>query len=1595
MSSYADYIAQLSPKKRALLEMQLRNRKAASSKQHILPHTRDSNIFALSFAQERLWVLNQLTPGSAFYNIPGAVRLQGSLQIGALEQSLNAIMRRHETLRTTFITVEGQPRQVIASELHVPLGVVDLRGLGASERDAHVQQLAAAEAWQPFDLVRGPLLRTRLLRLAEAEHVLLLTLHHIVCDGWSIGVFIRELGVLYQAFINRQPAALADLPIQYADFALWQRESLPDDVLETHLAYWRQQLDGAPAVLELPADHPRPAVQTFRGATQRSVLPAPLYEALETLSRRQGVTLFMTLLTALQTLLWRYTGQDDVVVGSPIANRTRSELENLIGCFVNMLVLRTDLSGNPTFAALLSRVREVALGAYTHQDLPFEKLVEELQPVRDLSRAPLFQITFQLQNALIPPLALEGLALRRLPIDSGTTQMDLSLDMGERDEGFVVFVEYSTDLFEATTIARLVQHFQTLLAGIVVHPERCLSELALLSPCERQQLLVEWNDTSAAYLPDRCLHELFERQVERTPEASALVFDGRPLHDAGPTLDAQSPALSPQHLTYRELNQRANQLAHHLRGMGVGPEVRVGICMERSPEMVVGLLGVLKAGGAYVPLTPTYPQERLAFVLADAQVSVLLTQQHLAAGAPAHGAQVVCLDADWPTVAQACAANPSGGALPGNVAYTIYTSGSTGRPKGVLIAHTAVANHAIAVGQRYGLRANDRVLQFASLSFDVAVEEIFASLLKGAALIIPPDRTLAPNRDFLGVIQKGHLTVLNLPSSFWHAWVRELSRSGEPIPASLRLMIVGSEPIAPEQLVAWQKLAGARSIWMSAYGTTEAAITTTLYTPPLRSADARLDAHVPIGSPLANMHIYILDAQLRPVPIGVAGELHIGGAGVARGYLNRPDLTAERFVPNPFAATNDERRTTKDDRDTEDRPFVLRPSSFVRLYKTGDWARYRPDGAIEYLRRIDQQVKLRGFRIELGEIESVLRQTPAVRQAVVVVREDQPGEKCLVAYVEAERAHDQAQRAELEVEWTSYWQKVHDEELFNQTAPDDAPTFNISGWNSSYTDQPLPAEEMRVWVDSTVERILSAKPQRVLEIGCGTGLLLFRIAPHCSHYCGTDFSPTALDYIRQQLAQPEQALPQVTLLERNADDFAELAAQSFDAVILNSVVQYFPSVDYLLQVLEGAVKVLKPGGALFIGDVRNLSLLASFHASVELQRAPASLSKAQLVRRMHKQLLQDPELVIDPAFFVALRQHFSEIGQVEIQLKRGRYDNELTKYRYDAMLTLGPQLAPAPELAWLDWQKQRFTLPAVRQLLTEHEPLLLGLRSVPNARLLADLRIVEWLSGQGGPETAGAMREALSEAPALAGVEPEDLWELGRDLSYNVTISWSGPGADGCYDVLFKRQPGLADATLTDARSVAQATAEARPWRSYTNNPLLDKMASRLVPELRRALKEQLPDYMLPSAFVLLDALPLTPSGKLDRRALPDPDAFRSELTMAYVAPRTDLERAIVVLWQEALRIEKVSTHDNFFDLGGHSLLVVQVHGKLRQILNRDVSIIELFQYPTISSLAKHLQSEENNGQPLLQQSNERADVRRESTKRQREMRQRQRYSKR
>lgn len=1514
-------MSRLSPERQGLLKEWKRARSAAATNatnKKAIARRGDVDSIPLSFAQQRIWFIDQLAPGSPAYNSTVSIRLTGQLDFAALEQSLNEVVRRHEAVRTIFPSTDGRAQQVIVPYAPFALPVIDLSGLPAAQREQEAERRALLEDRHLFDLARGPLLRTLLMRLDQELWVLLVMMHHMVCDGISTGILVRELGELYDAYTCGNPPTLPELPIQYADFTIWERQQVLSE-LEVHRSYWRKQLEGAPAVLNLPTDRPYPAIRSFSGASHRFTLPRPLTEAIKALSQQEGITVFNTLLTGFQILLARYSGQYDMIIGTPIANRPRLETEQLIGFFTSTLLFRLDLPGNLTFRAALRQVREVILEATSYRDVPFEQIVDDLKLERTMSRNPLFQVMFNFGDPPKTEQTHAGLTFNPKHVRGDSSMFDLWLSMGERNNDLNGVLEYNTDIYDGDTVVRLIEHFNTLLHNVVAQPDQPIARAPYLADRERDQILVEWNATDRDYDLGACLPDLFEQQVWRTPLAPALVFEG-------------------ETLSYTQLNWRANQLAHELRARGVGPEVIVGVCMDRSFDMVVALLAIVKAGGTYMPLDPTLPAGRLSFMLDDSNVTITLTHERHLALLPAGSLTLLALDHMGPSLARQPSSDPPRAQSADVGTYVIYTSGSTGQPKGVLVTHRAIVNRLVWMQEVYHLTPVDRVLQKTPFSFDVSVWEFFWPLLYGACLVVARPEGHKDAAYLIQIIEQHQITTIHFVPAMLRLFLEELRIgrcsslkrvicSGEALPYSLQEQFFCALPAELHNL----------------YGPTEATVDVTFWH-CRREVELRI---VPIGRPIANIQIYLLDEHLDLVPVGVPGELYIGGVGLARGYLNRPSLTADRFIPNSFVREGRGGRAGSDQEGDNSLPGS-------RLYRAGDLARWLPNSSIEYLERVDHQVKVRGFRIELGEIEAVLKQHLAIQEAVVVAREDQHDEKRLMAYVVpavlATTADDVAAIASEQVQ---QWQQTFDQ-TYEVPPSGVEQTFNTAGWNSSYTNEPLPEEEMHEWVDRTVERILALKPEHVLEIGCGTGLLLFRIAPHCRAYTGTDISPVGLHYIQQHLDGLGLERAVITLMQQPADDTSGLPRGYFDTIILNSVMQYFPGLAYVLTVLERAIALLKPGGRIFIGDVRSLPLLEMFHTAVAWRTAADDLRVAQLQQRISDFAAQENELVLDPVFFLSLRERFPQIGVVQVLMKRGTAVNELTQFRYDVAIQLGDSSLDPPEIATLHWHQQQLTIEAVRKYLQEQQPTALRVVGVPDARLSEVMYIHQWLNDPAhAEETVGEVRSLLEVELARPSVPPEAFWAIEQMLPYRVDLCrCTGANGVGCYDViLIQRDVPDAQRPIRSSERLFRLEETLSASRTYANDPLKGQLTHQLIAALRGYLKDRLPEYMVPSGFVLLDVLPLNSNGKIDRKALPQPNIARSSLRGTFVAPRTPIETALAQTWMQVLGVELIGCHDNFFELGGDSISSIQIVSRTAQIGLR-LTTRDLFQHQTIAELA-------------------------------------------
>ena len=1442
----------------------------------------------VSFAQERLWFLDQMGLVGTAYNMQLCLRLMGQLNEGALAHSLSSLVSRHEILRTQFGVREGMPYQIIESVGAVELHHVDL-SKSDQQREERLREVKQCELLHRFNLSEGSLIRTVLVKLDSQEHALLITMHHIVSDGWSHGILLREISTQYAAYVRGEPSPLPALPVQYADYAICQRKWLQGHVLNDQLRYWNERLAGAPPQLKLPTDKQRPAIESFKGATEKFKLSEMLSRKVKELAQRAGVTVFMVSLAAFQVLLSRWSGQQDIVVGSAIAGRRNREVEGLIGFFVNTLVLRTDVSGDPTVLEVLDRVKEVTLGAYAHQDLPFEALVKELHPERNLARQPVFQVALVFQNYPEEQLELSGITWSWIETEYVTAHCDLTLYLFERDDGISGTLEYATDLFDRRTIERIAVHFQVLLEEFVAGPDLPISRLRLLKEDERRQIL-QWHCAERELPPKSDVVSTLERCAQLLPDAAALCAGGRVL-------------------TYRELNARANRVARRLRDGGVHRRDRVGVCTSSGIACVQAFYGVLKAGAVYVPLDPNYPAERLAEICRDADAARILVSKEEVRALDGSIAEFIPID----DVLYAEIDNDEGENLdlpfdPMAPAYAIYTSGSTGRPKGVLLHHLGLTNVLAAQNKVFDLGATERVVQLAAISFDASVFDFVLALGAGACLFLGAREELLTGSGLTKFLARHSISVMTITPSALSLL------SPEELP-SLRTIIVAGEEFPVELARRW--VAACRVF--NAYGPTESTIWATVHECSLSTIRDR----VPIGQSIDNVRVHVLDSELNPVSIGEIGELCVGGLGVALGYINRPELTSDRFIDDPVYIGQG------------------------KIYRTGDLARWRPDGTLEFIGRKDSQVKIRGYRIEPAEIEALLLENPSVKNAVVLAREDTPGEIRLVSYVVGDRgARSETVSAEapekLRNEIVSGWQTLY-EETYRTQSPTIGPSF--AGWNSSYTGQPIPETQMREWLRCALERIQALHPKRVLEIGCGAGLLLQHIAPQCEVYVGTDISVEALAQLQKWMSGQEQ-LRHVELLPRSATQLKDLATGSFDTVVLNSVVQYFPDIEYLYSVLQEVVRLLTPDGKIFIGDVRDVGLLPMFHSNVQLHKAAASVSVGQLRRHIAQAAAQEKELAIDPQFFELLPGHMTRISAAEVQLKRGQAPNELTRYRYDVILRVGAEMEVRAVHTKFDWEKHVASIRGFDAALNTRRWCAAHLQMIPNARLAREAAAHTLIETSDERLEVGALRRKVREL-RVEEIDPEIFWEHAEVHGYDIVVS---PSKRGCFEVK------LLDRSRRDqvAWELPPPVAPLKSWSAYANDPLESSFKQKLILRLRDHLRSRLPDYMIPSTWMVLEQLPLTSSGKVDRRALPRPQS-RSQDLGQYVPPHTDLECTLVELWQELLRVDQIGVQDNFFDLGGHSILALKALFKINQSCGSLLRVTDLYKSPTIGELAARI----------------------------------------
>ncbi|MGI9292116.1 MAG: amino acid adenylation domain-containing protein [Gammaproteobacteria bacterium] len=1410
-------------------------------------------------------------------------KLEGSMNLDAFRAAWQMMADRHVALRTGIAT-EGltDPVQVAYEHISLPVNHKDWSDCDSAEFEKRYQAFLAEDRAQEFDLQNPPLLRLNLFRVSDSEHRFVWSYHHIVLDGWSLPVVIGELMNAYHVLAEGRKPDLGEVR-SYRDYVEWLCRQDYRDAEK----FWRDNLAGLEAPTELPAARMayNPALGQGEYGAKTFALSEEITTRLRSFAQQHRLTLSTVVQGVWSILLSRYSSDDQIIFGATTSGRP-AELENvdsMVGLLINALPITTTVNRDETSIDWLHTLQERQLSARQYE---YASLVE-VQGWSDVPRGvPLFNTLLVLEN--YPSSSLwsgtrESLAITGMePIE--WTNYPLTAVMSVSNQ-FYLRLDYDHQYYGVETVEQIAGHFLTLLQGIMDQPELRIGALPMLNEPEKDRLLYAWNETDFDYPHSNTMHGKFEGHAAQHSDAAAVWFNG-------------------EEITYGELNRRANVLAKKLQSLGAKRGDLIGISVERCTDMITGLLAILKAGCAYVPLDPNYPPDRVAFMLEDSSARILLTQEKLVAALPEHDAELICLDVfDWGGAGEGLQ-NPDSGVQPDGLGYVIYTSGSTGIPKGVAIEHRNAVALIEWAGDVFEPEQFAGVLASTSVCFDLSVYEIFCTLGLGGRIVLVQDALALPD-----LPASANVTLINtVPSA-----IAELVRVNG-VPESVETVNLAGEPLTTALSDSIYALGTVKDV-NDLYGPSE----DTTYSTWTRREPGGTPT---IGRPVHNTRVYLLDPEGEPVPVGVPGEMYLGGAGVTRGYLNRPELTAEKYIPDPY----------NDDPD-------------ARLYRTGDRARYRMDTNIEFLGRLDHQIKLRGFRIELGEIETRIEEHDAVENALVIVREDNPGDQRLVAYLMAgtdklDREQVEQWESEQVAQWEDLWQNTYSEEKDVELGSD------FSGWISSYTGEPIPLDEMRRWIDSTTDRINSLQARRVLEIGSGTGLVAARVAPHCEHYLATDFSAAVVETLTK-LKESDSGLASMEPRQSRADELSAIEPKSYDAVIINSVAQYFPDADYFVDVVRKAIAMLADGGHLFLGDLRDLMLLDAYHSSVQLFKANDSLTVANLASRIRQRIDEEEELLIDPAVFAALTAEIPRISQVHFQLKRGNALNELTRFRYDVIIEVGDRKESSRSPDYIDWKKAGLSLRKLEGLLNKDHANGLLIRGIPNARLVQDAWAMERFS-DAGDQTVSALRTDI-ENRNFAAVEPEEIYSLMADFQWDLQLL---AGENGTFDVLC--QPANAQTKLNGLHLL---TERGEHWADYTNDPLRGKLARSLEPLLRAKIKADLPEYMMPAAFIIMDEFPLTPNGKIDRKKLPAPE-WRPQKD--YVAPRTPVEETLAEIWATVLRLDRVGIYDDFFALGGHSLLAMQLISRIRDQLDAPLAMINLFNHPTIAGLGELLDGAES-----------------------------------
>lgn len=1489
----------LMEKKKKLLSQYRSGKMAALQENKVLKHRSENEMVPLTFQQNRMWFINKLIPGCIAYNIPMAIKIIGPLDVEAFEKAINVLVERYDILRTVFKDYDTYTVQVVIPALHVGIGYEALDGMSEEERKVYIKEKMRQESLRPFDLENGPLIRVNIWRQNKNENMALISVHHIIADTWTISMYLTELCRIYDMIVNNKPIELETTEFQYADFACWQNRYFTGEVLRKQMEFWSEQLKDAPTVIELPTDHQRMAIENFQGGLEKFVIPDDLMKRINDLTAKHDVTLYMFLMSVFQVMMYRYTNQNDILVGTPIANRTKKEFEKIAGFFSNTVVIRGKLSEEMIFTDFMYALKENILNAFENQEMPFEKIVDELKLERDMSVNPLFQVMFVLQNTPFPEVKAGDITLEPLDFHNGTCKFDLWLSIIDCNSIMECVMEYNSTIFERSTVLRMIKNYLKLLEEIVANPGQKVVDYEIINDNEKRLIMHNWNDTQHDFGRSPYLHKLIEEAAQKYADKTAVRFEGTSL-------------------TYAELNKRANQLARYIRSRVSGTENLIGVCLERSLEMVIALTAIIKSGNAYVSLDPTLPEDRLLYMIDDSDFAFMITVDKHRQVLGIDENRCISIDSEWISVETMSSDNLDDIVLtPESPAYMIYTSGSTGKPKGSINTHKAITNRILWMKDYLNVTSEDRILQKTPYSFDVSVWEFFLPLITGAELIEAKPEGHKDNIYLMDLIEREKVTIMHFVPSMLRVFLESIDRNKC---SSLEKVVCSGEALPFELQQRFYRLFNKAELY-NFYGPTEAAVDVTYWHCPRDSKNEL----VPIGKPISNCRLYILDNNMHPVPIGVHGELYIGGICLSKGYHNREELTKEKFVPDIFGKQGD------------------------LLYRTGDIVKYLPDGNIAFIGRRDNQVKIKGFRIELGEIEKCISAHENVQDAVVVVKDIKVNQshlegsasigQRLVAYIKPKTEELSEGIEEIDESQVDQWKNVFD--MAYEKEQSDNPLYNFISWNSSYTNEPFPLENMIEWADETVKTIKSVNHDRILEIGCGTGLIFFRLADDCSEYVGTDISQNSLDYIRRCAEEKKDGICDFELHNCSADDISAFEAKKFDIIVINSVVQYFPSVHYLYDVINKLSGLLSENGHIFIGDVRNNELLSDFHYSVELFKMHSSTPVIVYKERVQRIIEKEEELNISPSFFGYAVDRIEGLKNATVMLKRGSYLNEMSKFRYDVLLS-----NTEPDLKPIVKDISTFSLPLqmIRDELDKCEDDILLIKGISNSRTDDDVIISEIADGLDDNVPISVLKQEISIRKKNS-IDPNVLIKLAKkkDMKCICLVSESDKK---CYEALFMNGDCNVDAVMTVGRTSENNIGV------FANAPEESNRVRQLVPQVTKLLKSQLPEYMIPSFFVIVSDFPVNSNGKLDYSKLPEPSTIKLLDDDFYVQPSTPIEKKIAQVWAEILGIEKVGIKNNFFEMGGDSILCIRA---VSRINNAGIKLTpsDIFQNPTIEELAK------------------------------------------